>query len=217
MSEEAKKIAEKKKISKENFYDDFHELAHKCIIYSILIPYYHLKYKVKIFGTENIPKRPYIIASNHFSYSDPTILAIALKEPIAYVAKQELFDDKKLSGIITFLGSIPINREKPGPSSLKRVREAFNAGWPIGIFIEGTRNQSREYMTKLEPGAAFIAKFCGGAQVLPMGIQGGEQPGSELIVKIGQPIQFDEKLSLEELTLQYGQAIAELAGLQLQI
>jgi hypothetical protein len=50
-----------------------------------------------------------------------------------------------------------------------------------------------------------------------MGIQGGEQPGSELIVKIGQSIQFDEKLPLEELTFKYGQAIADLADLKLQI
>lgn len=202
---------------KVNYYDAFHKFAHHCVIKLFLIPYYYTRYRVEIVGRENIPKRPYIIVSNHFSYSDPTIISMAISVPVAYIAKQELFKKKFLSPIITFLGAIPINRDKPAPSTLKIVKEAYKAKWPIAIFIEGTRNQNKDRITKLEQGAAFISKLCGGVQVLPLGISGGGKMFNKLRVKIGKPISFDAKLSIGEMTYLYGQAVADLAEMRLEL
>ena len=189
----------------ENYYDKVHQIIHYMVLYGVLHPFYYLRYKTKIIGRENIPKPPYLIVSNHYSYYDPTIISLASLSPVAYIAKKELFEEKSLlSKIITFLGAIPINREKPAPSTLK-------------IIIEGTRNQSRETLTKLETGAAFIAKFAGGLPVLPLGIRGGNKPFGSLEVHIGEVIPFDKNLSLEELTLKYGQSIAKLADLELKL
>ncbi|MDJ0626060.1 MAG: lysophospholipid acyltransferase family protein [Candidatus Caenarcaniphilales bacterium] len=203
-----------------DYYDSLHSLAHRLIIYGLLYPFYYLRYRTKIVGQENVPKEgPYVIACNHFSYSDPTIISMVTRQPVAYIAKQELFEGQKkwFSGLITFLGAISINREKPGPSSLKTVKKALKAQWPIGIFIEGTRNQSRTEITRLELGAAFIAKMGGGLPVLPIGIQGGQKVGDKLEIAIGKTIEFDSKLSLEDQTIVYGKAVAELANLEMNV
>lgn len=203
--------------SQHNPYDAFHEFCHKLITIFVLYPYYFLRYKCKILGRENLPPRgkPFIIICNHFSYSDPTIVSLATERAVAYVAKQELFDGSTLDKIITFLGAIPINREKPGPSTIKKIKEVLGLGWPVGIFIEGTRNQSRETLSRLESGAAFLARLTGKIDVLPIGIKGGQKPFDPLTIKIGKIIPFDASKSIEEMTLVYGQAVADLAELKL--
>ncbi|MDX1921336.1 MAG: lysophospholipid acyltransferase family protein [Candidatus Caenarcaniphilales bacterium] len=202
-----------------DYYDSFHGLSHLAIIYGLLYPYYFLRYRTQIHGQEHVPTpgQPFIIVCNHFSYSDPTIISMALRKPVAYVGKKELFDGQKkwFSDLITFLGAIPINREKPGASSLKAIKKILlEKKWPVGIFIEGTRNQSREALTKLETGAAFMAKLGGGLPVLPVGIKGGQKSGDKLEINVGSLIPFDSKLSLEEMTVLYGRAVSELAGLR---
>lgn len=206
-----------KEAANELYYDSFHALCHRLIVYGILYPYYFLRYKCKIIGQENVPNdgRPYLIVSNHFSYSDPTIISMAVRGPVAYVAKQELFDDSLLSKTITFLGAIPINRDKPGPSTIKKIKEVLHKGWPVGIFIEGTRNKSRDNISKLEHGAAFLARLAGKIDVLPIGIQGGQKSFDKLTIKVGKLIPFDSNKSLDEMTWIYGQAVADLAELKL--
>ncbi len=207
-----------KKFLFENPYDFVHKLSHKLIIFLILYPYYYLNYKFKVFGRENIPKETsFIVASNHFSYSDPTLLSIATHETIAFIAKKELFDDLKLKDIITYLGAIPIDREKPGLSTIKQLKKAIQNNWSIGIFIEGTRNESREKITRLQQGVAFFAKIGNNLPVLPIGIRGGQKKGDVLEIHIGEIIEFDKEKSLEEMTFIYGQKIAELANLKLEL
>lgn len=211
-------MKEKDNNSSIDYYDSIHGLAHYFLLYTFLYPYYFLRYRTQIHGQENVPKQgPFIVVCNHFSYSDPTIISMTMRQPVAYIAKKELFDGQKIgfSEFITFLGAIPINREKPGASTLKTIKKVLlEKKWPIGVFIEGTRNQSREELTKLETGAAFMSKLAGGVPVLPMGIKGGQETGDKLEIRVGSPILFDSKLSLEEMTIKYGKAVAELAGLR---
>jgi 1-acyl-sn-glycerol-3-phosphate acyltransferase len=197
-------------------YDNFHKYLHYAIIDLLLIPYYHWFYDFRVVGRENVPlKKPFLIVSNHYSYNDPTLISLALGVEIAYIAKKELFSDEKLKGYVKFLGGIPIDREKTGASTLKQIKSAFSHNWAVAIFIEGTRNQSREFMSNVAPGAAYIAKFGGNLDVLPVGIEDGQKKGDRFIVRIGEPIPYDPNLSFEELALKYGKAVAKLANLKL--
>ncbi len=191
---------------------------HYGVIYGLLFPRYHNQYRFEVLGRENLErtKGSFILVSNHFSYEDPTILSLALGRPIAYIAKAELFADPSLAWKIEALGAIPINREKVGSSTIKQVKVALGAGWPVGVFIEGTRNPSREYLGALQQGAAFLARLAGGVSVLPVGIYGGETKGDLLRVSIGGLISYDSSKSLGEMTALYGEAVAQLAGLKQQ-
>ncbi|MDX1918581.1 MAG: lysophospholipid acyltransferase family protein [Candidatus Caenarcaniphilales bacterium] len=205
-------------MSTQNPYDSWHRLSHLAIIYVLLHPYYHLSYRLRIEGHGNIPQSPFLIVSNHFSYSDPTLLSLTFRRPVAYLAKQELFQEKLLGPIISYLGAVPVNREKPAPSTLKKLKQIVSEqGWSIGIFIEGTRNLTRGKITKLEAGAAFIAKITGGISVVPVGIIGGEKKGDSLTVRVGEAIPFDPNLTLDQMTLKYGRAIASLSEQKLEI
>lgn len=199
-------------------YTTLHKLAHLIIIYCLLFPYYRLNYKLSVHGRRNVPTdRPVLIVSNHFSYNDPTLLSLATGLPISYIAKEELFSDPKIQDWIRFLGAIPINREKPQISTIKRFKEAISKNWSCGIFIEGTRNQSRQYITSLTEGAAFFARIGNKLDVLPVGISGGENKGDKLSISIGEIIPYDDSLSAQEITLIYGKAIAKLAGLEVKL
>ena len=200
----------------QNAYSQAHRLMHYFIIYVLLYPFYFLLFRPQITGRENIPKTgQFLIAANHYSYYDPTIISLSFAQPIAYLAKQELFDNSVLGQIIRSLGAIPINRNKPAPSSLKQIKQVLSSAWPIAIFIEGTRNQSQTHLGNLETGTAFIAKLGKGLPVVPIGIRQSKNLFGSLQVKIGEPIFFQGNLSLEEQTLIYGQAIAKLAKLEL--
>jgi 1-acyl-sn-glycerol-3-phosphate acyltransferase len=178
---------------------------------------YH-KYQAKITGKpEKIPTKPLVIVANHFSYDDPPFIVLAMQKPVAFLAKQELFEDPQMGKWMRFLSAIPVNREKPGPSTMRQVKQAISKNWHVGVFIEGTRNESREEMTRLQPGAAFIARFGGGLPALPVGIRGGEKRGGILEAHFGDIIPFDASKSLREMTIIYGEAIAKLADMKLNL
>jgi 1-acyl-sn-glycerol-3-phosphate acyltransferase len=210
------KVTKKEEV---DFYTPIHAFSHQIAI-GLVTMYLNLRYKVTIEGQENIPtQKSFIVASNHFSYIDPAIVSMAVRQPIAYLAKQELFagHGKFFGSLITFLGAVPLNREKPSPSTLKLVKKILlEKKWPLGIFIEGTRNLSRQKLGKLEQGAAFISKLCKGATVLPVGIEGGQNPGDKLFVRIGKAIEYQESLTGEQMTTLYGRAIALLAKLEFE-
>ncbi|HEY9886444.1 MAG TPA: lysophospholipid acyltransferase family protein [Vampirovibrionales bacterium] len=195
-------------------------LLQKLIVTFLIWPFYNIFFRFKVSGKSNIPQKgPFIIVSNHFSYFDPTILALAVRHPIAYIAKKELFEihGKLFSNLIRLLGTIPINRTKPGPEFMRQLKNAFNEGWAAGVFIEGTRNKERQPLKKLESGAAFISRVFKNVPVLPIGIKGSDKWFSEIEVSIGEVIDFDKEISLEENTLKYGKAIAELSGLGIDL
>lgn len=201
-------------------YNILTKTLHSFSIHYLLKPYYAGKYNVIVTGLDNAKNLDYpvIVVSNHYTYNDPTILSMATELPIAYIAKRELFEGKQVfKHLINMYGAIEIDRERPKPSTIKHARQAIKDNFNLGIFIEGTRNTSRTIMSNLNDGAAFLARTCGEISVLPVGIIGGEQQKEDLIINIGEPIPFDKTKKLSDMTLSYGQAIADLANLELSL
>jgi|GEM_PF-1386915 len=202
------------KVKNQSPYDSAHEFVHYL---TIVFLWFVLKilFFIEIKGKENIPKdsKSFILASNHVSYYDPVIISLSLSKPVAYIAKQELFKINILKELILFYGAIPIKREKPSPSSLKQFRKAVLSNWVVGIFIEGTRNKSKnKKIVNLEQGAAFLARFGGNLKIVPMGIDGSGKIFKKIKVKIGKPIEFDRALSLDSITKKCGLQIAKLSN-----
>lgn len=60
----------------------------------LLAPVGKLLFRLRIEGTENIPKQgPVILCSNHRSVLDPFFMAVAVPRTIRFMAKSELFAD----------------------------------------------------------------------------------------------------------------------------
>lgn len=123
----------------------------------IISPIFHTYFRGKIYGLENVPlKNPLIMVSNHASYFDPPILGGGVGRPVAYMAKQELFEIPLLKQGIELYGAYPVKRSAGDRGAIRAALNALKEGWIVGIFLEGTRTiDGRIHDPKL--GAAMIA------------------------------------------------------------
>ncbi len=182
----------------------------------IAIPIFWFFYKFEIRGRENIPKgKKFICAANHISYLDPFLVSVAIRKPIAYMAKKELFED---SGFLfrfnmDWLGAFAVNREKLEVSTIKTVKDLYKTNWLLGIFPQGgiRRNKTIE---KINKGFAVIAKAAKW-DILPISITGCEKYnwipfGAKVIVQIGKPISYE--LSQDEIIEQWGKSVAQMCN-----
>ena len=146
---------------------------------------------------------------NHLSNNDPPIVSSALKIPIAYMAKEELYKVPILNLLITSLAAFSVNREKVEKTTIKATKEIVSKGWNLGIFLEGTRSKKEGYLGKPNLGAAYIANL-NKVQILPVGVTGSNKPFGPVTVTVGKPFYPDE--DLEKAKLQCAEKLAELTG-----
>ncbi|MBQ4123918.1 1-acyl-sn-glycerol-3-phosphate acyltransferase [bacterium] len=172
-------------------------------------------YKIKFIGRENIPTdRNYIAAGNHISYFDPFLVAEAIKEPTAFMAKKELFENEFLAFLIDGLGAFAVNREKLEVSTIKTTINVFKTNkWKLGIFPQGGIRKNKK-IEKINKGVAVIAKQMK-TDILPISITGCEKYNwipfkGEIVVSIGEPISHDQEL--EAIIDEWGRKIADMSG-----
>ncbi|MBI3743853.1 MAG: 1-acyl-sn-glycerol-3-phosphate acyltransferase [Chloroflexi bacterium] len=149
--------------------------------------------RLKVVGKENAPPHgPLIVVSNHMSWFDPSLVSIAMKRRVQFVAKDELYAHPIVGFWIWSYGSIRINRAKPGRGTLDEVFAELARDHVIGLFPEGTRH--REGLARGKPGSALIA-LKSGAPMVPVAITGSAQVRGfrsmfsyqKIKVTVGQP------------------------------
>ena len=124
----------------------------------------------KIVGRKNIPKEGrLVLAGNHTSVWDWLLLVAALKRPIHFLAKAELFKGFK-KFILVKLGIIPVNRNVRGNGSLERAIEYLDSDMVVGIFPEGTISKNNK-MLSFKKGAVKMA-YRANSKVVPFKISG---------------------------------------------
>ncbi|QSR88993.1 1-acyl-sn-glycerol-3-phosphate acyltransferase [Methylacidiphilum caldifontis] len=110
----------------------------------------------KVYGQQNIPSYPVLIVANHCSYLDPPIVGCAFKKEIYFVGRKTLFNHQVFGKLISYLNTIPLDRDKPEVGSFKLILDLFEKGKSILIFPEGTRSPSGA-LQKAAPGVGYIA------------------------------------------------------------
>lgn len=127
-------------------------------------------YKIEIVGKENVPKNGgHIFASTHRSYADPVLIAIAVKKPFSFMAKEELFQGNKFfAWLISWLGAFPVKRGKGDTEAIEKSLEELNKGRNLVIFPEGTRSKDGK-VGKIKTGVALIGAVAQ-APVVPTAI-----------------------------------------------
>lgn len=153
--------------------------------------YLTLNYQVRYRGHENKPKgfHSYVVASNHVSSLDPPLVSLALDyQPIAFLAKVELFEKFWMRTYNWGMSSIAVNRDKMDLSTVKSALKVLKTGqWALGVFPEGSRSKSGE-VQKSKKGVAYFAHTAK-VPVLPIGIAQFEKNGKKRIeVHIGEMI-----------------------------
>lgn len=97
-----------------------------------------------------------VVVSNHASDFDPPILSSCVRRPVAYMAKEELFQVPVLSQAIRLYGAYPVKRGSADRSAIRAALASLAQGWAVGVFITGTRTPDGR-VTDAKLGAAMIA------------------------------------------------------------
>lgn len=171
-------------------------------LYRISCLFFHIwlraGHNLLVFGRKYRPKKgPFICASNHVSFADPPVLGSAFWVPLSFMAKKELFENKRWGWWFRGTGCIPISRDKKDFHATKEALKKLSNGNAIAIFPEGTRSENGKFLEP-ETGAGFLAAKSG-VPVIPVYISGTDKVlpkggqykwGMPIKAFIGSPVDF---------------------------
>jgi 1-acyl-sn-glycerol-3-phosphate acyltransferase len=98
---------------------------------------------------------PALLACNHVSYLDPLYVGASLDEDIYFFARRSLFRFAITAWLFKYWQVIPIDRDKPEPSSMKTIFQRLEEGKKLILFPEGTRSPNGELQCG-EPGVGMM-------------------------------------------------------------
>ena len=179
----------------------------KALMRHVLVgPPLRLATRMRVEGLEHVPgSGPLIVASNHLSFVDSVVIALASRRTVHFLGKAEYFEGTGLKGGLVAAfhrasGTIPVNRADPraAAESLKVAEDIVRSGGAFGIYPEGTRSPDG----RLHRGRTGVARLAvaTGAPLVPCAVIGTDHvqpPGSNtfrpapVTVRFGPPIDVD--------------------------
>ena len=201
-------------------YNIFRTIFYYIVIWFMVIPFMNKYYNYKITGRENLPKHKkankILYAANHVSELDPPMVSLAVRRPIAYMAKKELFEEEGQRGwLIKRLGAFAVDRTKPEIATFRTVKDVLSTSWSLGVFPQGgTRPYGK--IEDLKRGFVVIAKKAK-ADIVPIAIgkwdgypdKKNPNPKKNVEIHICKPISYE--LDTEEILRLWCQEISEHA------
>jgi 1-acyl-sn-glycerol-3-phosphate acyltransferase len=141
-------------------------------------------------GLEHIPQDSgAIVAGNHTSWYDPVVLAVAIKRPIHFMGKAELFEHPILRWFFFQVHAFPVRRGHADREAIRTSQDKVTEGHLLGMFPEGTRNKTLEALLPMQGGAALISLKTG-VPIIPVVVSKGRRTGLRrpFKVTVGSPI-----------------------------
>src|SRR5262245_12571040 len=66
-------------------------------------------------GSRFMPRTgPVLVVSNHASFLDPVLVGLAVRRPVAYLARKTLFRNRLFSAVIRSLGAVALDQDGTG-------------------------------------------------------------------------------------------------------
>ena len=194
----------KKRIKKIQDYDRAYSTLFHYVRFSVKHSYRSI---LKV-GEENIPKDGAIIfAPNHTNTLMDALVVLSYNcQPKVFVARADIFRNRKLAQIFTFLKIMPIMRQRDGISAVKKNQETIDKAVdvlkdriPFCIFPEGT-HQAKYSSLPLSKGIFRIAYQAHDLMpdvplyIVPVGIKYGDffRFRSTIRMEFGKPINVGE-------------------------
>ncbi len=192
--------------------------------WTVVNPMLRLYFRGRVHGIENVPRRgPLIVVANHASDFDPPMVSCAVRRPVSYMAKEELFKVPVLAPAIRAYGAYPVKRGSADRSAIRAALQQLENGWAVGIFLQGTRTPNGR-IPDPKLGAALIAAKAQ-APLLPLCLWGNHRilpKGAKLpkplpiTIRIGEvvpPPPTTNRAQLQVVTAQCTNAIHQLHDL----
>lgn len=112
------------------------------------------------------------------------------------MAKKEYFDSK-MAWFFKATGCISVDRSKKDEAAKEAALNILKSGGAVGLFPEGTRNKTKEFLLPFKFGTVSMAKKTD-ATIIPFGLTGDYKFRSKnLTVRFGNPFKVGD-MSLEE-------------------
>lgn len=153
--------------------------------------------KVRVVGTERIPKGVCLFVANHTSSADAPAVVGAIPRRIAVLLKKSLFNWPIVGSAFRSVNFIPVERDarESAIASVEKAVEAMNAGQSFLIYPEGTRSPDGR-LQEFKKGAVVLA-IKAGVPIVPTACSGAHKvmakrsfvihPG-EILVEFLEPI-----------------------------
>ena len=171
-----------------------------------LAPIVRLTLIKEIKGWENIPKKNFILASNHLSHLDIIMSGfVSVPRRFTYLGQIDRYKGLAalMRNIVYSIGEvIPVDRQSDvsRKEALEECVKRIKRGDTLVIYPEGTRSRTGE----IQNGKLGVARIYlkTGVPILPMGIKGTFEllpPGGKLKIRriitlnIGKPLHFEDK------------------------
>jgi len=187
---------EPKKKPEKNLYEPY---STPRVLYELLRflakAVFFLVARVHLRGRYNVPKKgPYIIASNHLSWTDIPLVPAYIPGKVVYMAKEESFYSK-VGWLVRFLGAFPVKRGEGDRQAIRAAEQQLKQKKVFIIFPEGTRSKTHT-LGKAHAGLGMIA-LRSGVPVVPVAIWGSENAlkkfGAHVTISYGEPILLKPK------------------------
>ncbi len=129
----------KKNVKKQPWIKPRHKIITK-IAAAVLSPYVKIKYGIQIEPFKKQGNRPYLILYNHQTGFDQFFVGIAFRDPVYYVATEDIFSLGFLSSLLRFaVEPIPIKKQTTDIGAVKNCAKVAKEGGTIAIAPEGNR------------------------------------------------------------------------------
>ena len=161
-------------------------------------------FRWRVSGAGNIPREgPAILAVNHIAFLDPFAAAYVVdnrKRRPRFLAKSELFEDKRVGWLLRGLGQIEVRRgTATAPMALDHALDALRRGEVVVVFPEGTITDDPDLnpmeaktgaaRLALQSGAPLIPCALWGTQnVWPKGYAKNWRPRQTVCIAVGEPL-----------------------------
>jgi 1-acyl-sn-glycerol-3-phosphate acyltransferase len=161
---------------------------------------FRIVYGLKVVGLENIPRTgKLIIASNHRSDYDPPVLGGIVPREMHFFAKEELFRNRWLGGLIRYLNAFPVRRGQFDREALQNCLDVLKSEGSLIFFPEGTRAPSDGFL-RAKLGLGWVISLSQAA-VIPVYLHGStvrkphwrQRPA--ITVVFGKPVAAAELLT----------------------
>lgn len=106
----------------------------------IIGPWSYLKYRIKITPLKGSQKRQYLILMNHQTAFDQFFVGMAFKQPVYYIASEDLFNLGFLSKLLRWaVAPIPIKKQTTDVQAVMNCMRVAKEGGTICLAPEGNR------------------------------------------------------------------------------
>lgn len=190
-------------------------LMAKAIMYPVL----RLYFRVAVRGRERLPRKgAFLLAANHFSFSDPVLLGTMLPRRLWFVMAEDQFEKPLLRSFSRLMDVVPVKvgaAFRLGP--IRKCLRVLRRGHVIAIFPEGRRSPTGTLLSPM-PGVGVLAARAG-VPVIPVAIAGTREahpvgrrfprPG-KVFLFVGEALPGLEGLSPDAVAQRAMDAIGEL-------